>query len=85
MPYLGNYYYLFQDPLVYDYLFTDAIKLHRRNAILWRIEAPLRCLKLSFGFVNSVLLIVMIKPFQDPIVACFKRIQESLSGKEPQK
>ncbi|XP_075241339.1 uncharacterized protein LOC142336175 [Convolutriloba macropyga] len=65
----------------YDYLLTDYRKARRTSATLWRIESPLRCLKLSFGFVNSILLIVMIKPFQDPVVASYKRIKEAFGRK----
>ncbi|XP_075240224.1 uncharacterized protein LOC142335298 [Convolutriloba macropyga] len=73
------------NPRAREYFVTDVLRLYRRNAILWRIEAPLRCLKLSFGFVNSVLLIVMIKPFQDPIIATFQQFKRSMLRKEAPK
>ena len=40
---------------------------------LWFVEIGFRTLKVSFGFINSLLLIVLFKPFHEPIVKILKR------------
>ena len=42
---------------------------------LWFVEIGFRTLKISYGFINSLLLIVLLKPFHEPIVKILKRFK----------
>ena len=46
----------------------NTIAENNKETILLIIEPLLRCLKLSYGFVNSILLIILIKPFHEPLI-----------------
>ena len=47
---------------------VNYLKASERMRILSVIELSLRSLKMSFGFMNSFVLIVLIKPFQEPLL-----------------
>ncbi|XP_075261715.1 uncharacterized protein LOC142353367 [Convolutriloba macropyga] len=59
-------------------------EFYTRNGLYWTIETPLRCVKMSFGFVNSILLIVLIKPFQEPIIARGNKLRTLFFGSKKQ-
>ncbi|XP_075253755.1 uncharacterized protein LOC142345552 [Convolutriloba macropyga] len=72
-------YATFDKHWLYDDIY-NSWKPHSVSATLFQIERPLRCLKMSFGFVNSILLIVLIKPLHEPIVGRVKFLREKLSS-----
>ena len=41
-----------------------SLSLIKRN---WAAEVALRTLKISYGFISSLALIILLKPFQEPI------------------
>ena len=48
----------------------NLVKLRRQ----WYVEIGLRTWKISYGFINSLLLIILLKPFNQPIVKLFKKL-----------
>ncbi|XP_075256356.1 uncharacterized protein LOC142348752 [Convolutriloba macropyga] len=44
----------------------------------YTIEAILRLFKMSFGFVNSILLVILIKPFNRPLLEKLKTVKSRL-------
>ncbi|XP_075261660.1 uncharacterized protein LOC142353313 [Convolutriloba macropyga] len=48
--------------------FNEAVEKKITVARHTRIEAPLRCLKMSFAFINSILLIILMRPFHQPLI-----------------
>ena len=57
--------------------YGDAYHRHKLNSI---IEYMLRSLRLSFSFINSIVLIILLKPFNEPIVKflnnCLRRLKK---------
>ena len=51
----------------------NSISLTHATVIL-AIKASLRTVKISFGFVNSIILIVLMKPFHEPIIMFIQRL-----------
>ncbi|XP_063722163.1 uncharacterized protein LOC134848579 [Symsagittifera roscoffensis] len=51
----------------------NSISLTHATMIL-AIKASLRTVKISFGFVNSIILIVLMKPFHEPIIRLIQRL-----------
>ena len=47
-------------------------------ASVFALDVSLRTLKISFGFVNSVILIILIKPFHEPILRAIGKLSEKL-------
>ena len=51
----------------YDYYLSLPESLNSQIVKHMNIDIPLRGLKLSFGFVNTLLVLILIKPFQEPV------------------
>ena len=47
---------------------------------LWFIEVLFRTVKMSYGIINCLLLIVLLKPFNEPIVKALKKLKFITAG-----
>ncbi|XP_075261571.1 uncharacterized protein LOC142353228 [Convolutriloba macropyga] len=61
-----NMWHVAQEHWNYDE-FVAGREMERTRLYNSRVESALRSLKMSFGFVNSILLIVLMQPFQSPL------------------
>ena len=63
-----------------DHIVEDIVSITSKGSYslamirrLWFVEVGLRTLKISYGFINSLLLIILLKPFHQPIVKVCKK------------
>ena len=56
----------------------DNLKQFEFAKTLLIIDKCLRYLKMSYGFVNSILLIVLVKPLHEPLLKFLKKFSESM-------
>ncbi|XP_075259155.1 uncharacterized protein LOC142350999 [Convolutriloba macropyga] len=47
---------------------SNYLEEYRRTIVLSLVELALRSVKISFGFVNSLVLIILLKPFHEPLI-----------------
>ena len=73
----GSFYFLMSKLSlkvnVFDYSDYNDIPLDVINR-LWLSEKVFRTFKISYGFINSLLLIILLKPFSRPIKQLLKKI-----------
>ena len=56
----------------FDYIGTDDFKAQKYYHE-FIVEAVLRALKLSYGFVNSLVVIILVKPFHEPVLKVLRK------------
>ena len=49
--------------------YQDISEKHRR---FFQLETSLRLLKISYSFLNSLLLIILLKPFNEPLIKIYR-------------
>ena len=47
---------------------SNYLEEYRRTIVLSLVELALRSVKICFGFVNSLVLIILLKPFHEPLI-----------------
>ena len=55
-----------------DYEWNSISLTHA--TVMLALKASLRTVKISFGFVNSIILIILMKPFHEPIIKLIQRL-----------
>ncbi len=68
--------------LLYIYTFNQVVwkVLPKNPRTIIICEAAFRILRQSYGFLNSVLLLILLKPFQEPIRSMFVFVNKKLRG-----
>ena len=59
-------------------MFLDNNSFYARMKINIIVEALLRSLKVSYSFINSIVLIILLRPFNEPLVKLYKNLASYL-------
>ena len=63
----------FWDWVYQDYNLVTVEEIQKQQLLLSSIDTALRALRLSYGFVNTILVLILVKPFHEPLKSFVKK------------